>query len=81
MKHRATPEFWEMYAKLPANIQQLADKNFQLLKADPRHPSLHFNPSAECGRRVWALIIGRWALILTAEFCGFGLTHTRNTIK
>jgi hypothetical protein len=28
VKHRATPEFWEMYAELPKKIQQLADKNF-----------------------------------------------------
>ena len=27
---------------MPAHIQRLADKQFELLKADPRHPSLHF---------------------------------------
>jgi hypothetical protein len=27
---------------LPERIQRLADKNYELLKADPRHPSLHF---------------------------------------
>jgi hypothetical protein len=26
---------------LPTHIQALADKQFALLKADPRHPSLH----------------------------------------
>lgn len=29
---------------LGVKIQRLADKNFQLLKDDPRHPSLHFKP-------------------------------------
>ena len=42
MTHHATAAFWESYARLPLAIQQLADKNFELLKADPDHPSLHF---------------------------------------
>jgi hypothetical protein len=27
---------------MPEHIRALADKQFALLKADPRHPSLHF---------------------------------------
>ncbi|MDQ3750494.1 MAG: hypothetical protein M3367_15985 [Acidobacteriota bacterium] len=27
---------------MPENVRDLADKNFELLKANPRHPSLHF---------------------------------------
>lgn len=42
MKHFATDEFWECYEKLPKQIQALADKNYDLLKQDPKHPSLHF---------------------------------------
>jgi hypothetical protein len=42
MKHFATPQFWECYARLPETIQQLADKNYLLLKENPAHPSLHF---------------------------------------
>ena len=64
MKHRATPEFWEMYAKLPLNIQQLADKNFQLLKADPRHPSLHFKK-----------IGGMWSARVGAHYRALGFDH------
>jgi hypothetical protein len=41
MKHYASPSFWELYEKLPKHIQSLADKNFVLLKENPRHPSLH----------------------------------------
>lgn len=41
MKHLASPSFWELYERLPVSIQELADKNFQLLKRDPNHPSLH----------------------------------------
>ena len=40
MKHRATPRFWQLYRALPAEIRELADANFELLKSDPRHPSL-----------------------------------------
>lgn len=46
MKHRTTPDFWDMYGELPGQIQRLADKNFELLKADSKHPSLHFKKIA-----------------------------------
>lgn len=42
MKHLATPAFWKAYSSLPAQVQRLADRNYQLLKANPSHPSLHF---------------------------------------
>ena len=42
MNHCASPEFWACYRRLPDEIQQLADKNFAILKLDPRHPSLRF---------------------------------------
>lgn len=40
--HHTAPSFWKYYDKLPGEIQHQADKNFDLLKADPNHPSLHF---------------------------------------
>ena len=40
--HRTTSRFWSSFAKLSENAQDLARKNFALLKEDPRHPSLHF---------------------------------------
>ncbi len=42
MRHFTAPSFWVCYRKLPAAVQKLADKNYDLLKADPFHPSLHF---------------------------------------
>ena len=42
MRHFASPEFWESYRKLPDPVRKLADKNFDLLKNYPQHPSLHF---------------------------------------
>ena len=41
MKHFASPQFWFHYRALPAEVQQLADRCFALMKADPRHPSIH----------------------------------------
>lgn len=35
MRHFASPTFWKLYEKLPSVVQELADKNFELLKADP----------------------------------------------
>lgn len=43
MKHYASPSFWEKYDELPDGIQKLADKNYDLLKADPKRPSLRLN--------------------------------------
>jgi len=42
IKHFASPSFWECYERIPVAIQNLADKNFNLLKTNPSHPSLHF---------------------------------------
>jgi hypothetical protein len=42
MNHFASPIFWRCYHALPANIRELADKNFALLQADSTHPSLQF---------------------------------------
>ena len=42
MTHRAASRFWDAYGKLPADLQAQADKQFELLKQNPRHPSLQF---------------------------------------
>ena len=54
MKHPASDEFWEIYHGLPADVRTLADKSFALLKADPRHPSLHFKDVG----KYWSVRIG-----------------------
>ena len=36
MKHRATPRFWNRHRALPEDIQQLADRGYQLLLQDSR---------------------------------------------
>lgn len=40
--YKTTPDFWDCYYNLPTAIQELADKNFQLLKQDRSYPSLDF---------------------------------------
>jgi mRNA-degrading endonuclease RelE of RelBE toxin-antitoxin system len=40
--HRITTRFLKCYENLPEPIQQLARKNFEMLKTNPSHPSLHF---------------------------------------
>jgi hypothetical protein len=40
--HRTTAEFWASYDNLSLDIQKTADKNYELLKTNPRHPSLQF---------------------------------------
>jgi hypothetical protein len=54
VKHFATPEFWSAYGRLPARVQRLADRNFQLLKDNPHHPSLHFKRVG----RFWSARVG-----------------------
>ncbi len=50
MKHLASSRFWALYHALQADVRQIADKNFTLLKSDPRHPSLHFKRIGELYR-------------------------------
>lgn len=55
MKHFAPPSFWACYKQLAPSIQRLADKNFQLLKTNPRHPSLHLKKVG----KYWSARVGR----------------------
>lgn len=54
MRHRANPKFWKFYEQLPKEIQKIADENYDLLKSDPRQPSLHFKKVG----RMWSVGIG-----------------------
>ncbi len=42
MRHFASRRFWQRYEKLPIHVQRLAKRNYELLKQNPIHPSLHF---------------------------------------
>jgi hypothetical protein len=52
MTSSASPRFWRCYNGLPPEIRKLADKNFQLFRLNPQHPSLHFERKKP---EVWAV--------------------------
>ena len=66
MRHFASPAFWEAYQKLPPAVRELADKNYALLKSDPRHPSLHLKKVG----RFWSVRVGLRYRALATEVDG-----------
>jgi len=40
--HRTTSYFWKCFKNIPEPVQKISKKNFELLKTNPLHPSLHF---------------------------------------
>lgn len=56
MKHLAGPDFWDAYNALPKNIRELAGEKFQLLKENPRHPSVKLKKVND----LWSVRIGSY---------------------
>jgi hypothetical protein len=54
LKHHAAPEFWEAFGSLDPAIQKAAKAAFNLMKSDPRHPSVRLKKT---GRREWDAVI------------------------
>lgn len=54
MKHYTTPKYWQAYNSLPAQAQAVADKNFDILKKNSNHPSLHLKKAG----RFWSVRAG-----------------------
>jgi len=54
MRHLASRAFWQAYDKLPEPVRALADKNYALLKTNPKHPSLQFKKIG----RFWSVRVG-----------------------
>jgi len=54
LRQLASTRFWTLYNALPADVRALANKNFALLKSDPRHPSLHFKRIG----KLWSARVG-----------------------
>jgi hypothetical protein len=52
--HRTTARFWACFHALPEQVQQLARKNYNLLKENPRHPSLRFKKVG----KLWSARVG-----------------------
>jgi hypothetical protein len=63
MKHKATSDFWYYYRQLPKEIQELADRCYELLKIDARYPSLHLKKVGQ----FWSVRIGLHYRALAVE--------------
>jgi hypothetical protein len=55
LKHSAVDSFWASYEQLPDRVKRLADKNYELLRINPKHPSLRFK---ELKADLWSVRIG-----------------------
>ncbi len=52
--HRTDPRFRQLLRELPESVQRIAHRNFDLLKANPQHPSLRFRNVG----RYWSARVG-----------------------
>ena len=52
--HKATERFRQCFESLPEQIKKLSKKNSDLLKQNPRHPSLRFKKVGD----YWSIRIG-----------------------
>jgi hypothetical protein len=82
VRHQAVDDFWELYDGLPKKIQRLADKNYELLKANPAHPSLDFK---NIKGSVWSVRVGlrttaHSPIATPMTSCGFGSVRMRSMI-
>ena len=71
MEHRASTDFWKEYSALPEHIRNVADKQFSLLKTNPRHPSLQLKKVAERqGQEIWSarITLSYRALAIKREY-------------
>ncbi len=66
MTHFTSPDFWELFNELPQEVQDLARANYELLKSDPRHPSLHFKKVGD----YWSVRVGLKYRALATEVEG-----------
>ncbi|WP_071588487.1 hypothetical protein ACF3DV_12075 [Chlorogloeopsis fritschii PCC 9212] len=68
--HYTTQRFWKCYDALPESVQETANQCYELLKADPSHPSLHFN---KLGKKYWSVRVGLDYRALGVEVYGWNL--------
>jgi hypothetical protein len=63
VKHHANPRFWRCYRALPTETRELADRNYEILKSNPKHGSLHFKKIGV----LWAVRVGLHYRALATE--------------
>ncbi len=54
MKHHTRHSFWQHFERLPGEVQDLARKNFDLLKQNERHPSIQLKRVG----KLWSARVG-----------------------
>ncbi|MGK7907053.1 MAG: hypothetical protein AB4040_07485 [Synechococcus sp.] len=64
--HYTTRRFWQCYDALPEAVQRVADRNYELLKSNPSHPSLHFKKVGQ----FWSVRAGKGYRALGVEVEG-----------
>ena len=56
MSHKGNSRFWGLYDALSEETRARADKQFALLKVNPKHPSLRFKKIGERnGDEIWSV--------------------------
>jgi hypothetical protein len=63
VKHFTNPAFWKHFNTLPPETQKQARENYELLKADPKHPSLHFKKV----KKYWSIRVSQNVRALAVE--------------
>jgi hypothetical protein len=61
--HHTTNRFRKCFANLPEDVKKISKKNFELLKTNPLHPSLHFKKVG----KYWSVRIGTAHRALAVE--------------
>jgi mRNA-degrading endonuclease RelE of RelBE toxin-antitoxin system len=63
MNHLASPAFWQSFKKIPQHTQTLARDQFQRMKENLKHPSLHLKKVG----RFWSVRVGLQYRALAVE--------------
>ena len=66
MKSSTTPDFWRAYRSLSPEVRAQARKAYRLWAANPRHPSLRFEPKGD----YWSVRVSRGWRALAREHKG-----------
>lgn len=69
LNHFTTSDFWENYHSLPLTIQKVADKQYQLLKENPHHPSLNLKK-----------INDLWSVRVTKNYRALGINESEGIL-
>ena len=63
MEHILDDDFWESCVKLPPDVQRRVPQKFQILRQNPRHPSVRLKKV----RDLWAIRISKGYRALARE--------------